>query len=176
MSLLTNFSNIGLTWLARASLGAGATVVGLLTWAYAAGAWVNTTTSLAPGVYQEIANTSSLVAGESLVRFCLPEKNSGLLPDGYREVRKGTCPDGTAPMAKRLAAIDHDSRLTHNYEILTEGRFGALTAFTGDTNGCWVFGDHPHLLDSRYFDSVDCAVLTPIKPLFVMEESYYDKL
>jgi type IV secretory pathway protease TraF len=160
---------------AKVSLGAGVLTLATVGLAYANGYWMNTTSSLAPGIYRTVDTPATFEKG-MVVSFCLPAVNRARIPSGYTHVRSGTCPDGSAPMAKRLQGIDADPRADQDFPILDKGRFGPLQAYEGSPEGCWVFGDHPHSLDSRYFGPVDCTVMDVIEPVLTLQESYYDRL
>lgn len=155
----------------------------LLGFACAGGVRVNLTHSMPQGLYRI---TEDAPQRGDMVTLCLPEDIAAwALERGY--IGAGSCPSGTQPLLKYLAAIpgdrldvcpdgirvkassspaclwparplSHDKKDRHLGTILTSGIIPEDKAL--------VLAFHPGSFDGRYFGLVSLASLRRVEPLF----------
>ena len=135
------------------------------------GLTVNFTASLPRGVYQRVHPT--LQRG-SLVLVCLPESRAAFACErGY--LGPGSCPGGTEPLGKRVAALEGDEVELTYLGLYVNGRLLPGTApLSVDSRGrpmpcpektrlelapreILVFTSHPKSFDSRYFGALSTS-------------------
>ena len=149
-----------------------------------AGLRLNFSSSLPPGLYR---TTDPALRRGSVVLLCVPEPWATLAQErGY--LARGSCPAGTEPLGKRVAALPGDwaevteEGLRVNGKLLRETaplridsrgrRMPALSPlrFSLRRREILVFTSHPRSFDSRYFGAIPReAVIATIEPVWIWE-------
>jgi conjugative transfer signal peptidase TraF len=154
----------------------------------AAGARICLSPSAPAGLY--VPSGEPLAAG-TWVQLCLPEpivsfgRERGYHPAGWPPAR---CPDGSAAVLKRVAALPGDLVEVREEGIAVNGRLlpgtrpqpidsqrRPLSRLAGlrrrvPDGKCWVYSDTvPNSWDSRYYGPVPIAsIVTPMRPLVTL--------
>jgi len=160
-------------WLVVMLLGAGARVAGII---------VNTTTSLAPGIYLEINDP---ISKGSYVTFCPPQKAAFDEAKARHYINAGSCDGGYSQMLKRILATKDDVLTVSDDGVYVNKKLlplsKPLAADSGDRplphfrvnnytlgeNEVLVMSDVNHLsFDSRYFGPINRSqITTTVRPV-----------
>lgn len=164
------------------------TVLGVFAVAQAAGLRVNATPSMPTGLWLVTATSLSPGRGE-IIAACLPD--TGPAREAFRRgyIAAGSCPGGTEPLVKPIAAISGDvvavsaaGIAVNNVPIANTaplGRDGAGRTLQPVPAGLyrvppgelWLLSGHdPRSFDSRYFGAVPIAgVRGTARPIWVLQ-------
>ena len=164
------------------------TVLGVFAVAQAAGLRVNATPSMPVGLWMVTATSLSPGRGE-IIAVCLPD--SGPAREAFHRgyIAAGSCPGGTEPLVKPIAAISGDVVAVSAAGIAVNDAPIANTAPLGrDDAGrplqpvpaglyrvppgeLWLLSGHdPRSFDSRYFGAVPIAGVRGIaRPIWVLQ-------
>jgi len=170
-----------------AMCAAGATMLGALATAYAAGLRVNVTPSMPVGLWAVVSGRTAPTHGD-IVTVCLPDGAAlrQAMQRGY--IASGACPDGAEPLVKPVAAVTGDlvtvspngisvnATQVANTAALAQDEAGRLLhpmaagSYRVTPNELWLLSGHnPRSFDSRYFGAVPVAnVLGVAHPLWVL--------
>jgi conjugative transfer signal peptidase TraF len=145
------------------------------------GARVNMTASLPLGLYWV---TNQPITRGVYIRFCPPAEGAFALAKDRGYLGAGHCPDGYAPMIKRVSGVAGDGVMVNEDGIQIDGKLLPLSARKhADPHGrplpkpdqahyvlrpsqLWVMSDtNDHSFDSRYFGPIDRSwVVDVIRP------------
>lgn len=128
---------------ARVTTFAALPSLGLVAAAYAFGVRLNLSPSIAPGLYRV---TNGPIERGATVIVCLPPALSAVARSrGY--ISAGSCPDGNAPIGKRIAAVAGDTVVVAPSALSVNGRRLPNTRrLSTDHRGERL----PHVPDGRY--------------------------
>ncbi len=164
------------------------TVLGVLAVAHAAGLRVNATPSMPVGLWMVTATSFSPWRGE-IVAVCLPTGDQAREAFHRGYIAAGSCPGGTEPLVKPIAAISGDVVVVSAAGIAVNNAPIANTAPLGrDDAGrtlqpvpaglyrvppgeLWLLSGHdPRSFDSRYFGAIPIASLRgTARPIWVLQ-------
>jgi conjugative transfer signal peptidase TraF len=163
-------------------------VLGVFAVARAAGLRVNATPSMPVGLWMVTAASLSLGRGE-IVAVCLPDTGPAREAFHRGYIAAGSCPSGTEPLVKPIAAISGDVVAVSAAGIAVNNTPIANTAPLGrDDAGrplepvpaglyrvppgqLWLLSGHdPRSFDSRYFGAVPIAgVRGTARPIWILQ-------
>jgi conjugative transfer signal peptidase TraF len=164
------------------------TVLGVFAVAQAAGLRVNATPSMPTGLWMVTATRLSPGRGE-IIAACLPDSDPAREAFHRGYIAAGSCPGGTEPLVKPIAAISGDVVVVSAAGIAVNTAPIANTAPLGrDDAGrplqpvpaglyrvppgkLWLLSGHdPRSFDSRYFGAIPIASLRgTARPIWVLQ-------
>jgi len=140
------------------------------------GIWINTTTSLPPGLYRQTGPGTAVEKGDFALA-CLPRGQWHREPPWSLR-----CADRAMPILKKIAALPNDQVEITAFGIRVNGQAipnskrlptQVSTATSGSVPAgmVWLLSDYaPASYDSRYFGPVPLtAVQATVRPLWVFE-------
>lgn len=175
---------VALRRVARFTMLAALPTLGLLAAAHAFGVRLNFSPSIAPGVYRV---TNGPIERGVTVIVCLPGALSAVARSrGY--ISAGSCPDGNAPIGKRVAAVAGDTvvvapsglsvngrALTNTHRLGTDHRGQRLPhvpdgRYLVPVGQIWLVSTYsPRSFDSRYFGPLSTgAVVNRVQPIITV--------
>lgn len=139
---------------------------------------INITTSFAPGLYKEVGGKDIHIG--DLVVFCPPKKEAFTYGLSKGFIPSGSCPGGTIPFIKKIAALEGDNISIDSFVYINgikQQNSDIQDSVPFNHKGGIVAKDHVFFLsdynkksfDGRYFGELNKnVIISKVKPIFTL--------